>query len=115
VSTQDVLDHHLQAFGAGDLEELLKDFTEQSVLIESKGTHRGLSELRAFFAPIFQGLFRPGSYDFTMDRSTVERDVAYAVWHSRNEGADVSLGTDTFVIRDGKISVQTFAAKVDQR
>jgi len=85
------------------------------VLIEPNGTHRGLSELRAFFAPAFEGVFRPGSYDFTMDRSTVEGDVAYIVWHSRNEGADISLGTDTFVIRDGKISVQTFAAKVDQR
>lgn len=113
--TQDVLDHHLQALAAGDVDEILKDYTQQSVMIEPNGTHRGLSELRAFFEPLLEGLFRPGSYDITMDRSTVEGDVAYIVWHSRNDNVDISLGTDTFVIRDGKIAVQTFAAKVDQR
>jgi len=110
-----VLNHHLQAFAAGDVDELLKDYTEQSVLIEPDGTHRGLSELRAFFAPAFDGLFRPGSYDSTVDCSVVEGDVAFIVWHSENQGADVSLGTDTFLLRDGKIQVQTFAAKVEQR
>jgi hypothetical protein len=29
--------------------------------------------------------------------------------------ADVRLGTDTFVVRDGKIAVQTFAALIETR
>ena len=115
MSTQEVLDHHLQAFAAGDVDELLKDYTDTSVLMEPNGTHRGASALRAFFAPVFEGLFRPGSYDATVDRSTVEGEVAYVVWHSKNQGAEVSLGTDTFVIQGGKIHVQTFAAKVDEQ
>ena len=115
MSTQEVLDHHLQAFAAGDVDELLKDYTDKSILMEPNGTHRGPSELRAFFAPVFEGLFRPGSYDATVDRSTVEGEVAYVVWHSKNQGAEVSLGTDTFLIQGGKIQVQTFAAKVDEQ
>ena len=113
MSTQEVLDHHLQAVGAGDVTEILKDYTDQSVVIEPGGTHRGRSELRTFFTPLFEGLFKPGTYEFTMDRATVEGEVAYIVWHSENDGAKVSLGTDTFVVRDGKIAVQTFAAKID--
>ena len=115
MSTLDVLDHHLQAFTAGDVDEILKDFTEDSILIEPEATHRGLADLRTFFAGLFDSLFKPGSYDFTMDRSTVEGDVAYIVWHSKNQGVDVSLGTDTFIVRDGKIAVQTFSWKIDKK
>lgn len=113
MSPQEVLGHHLQAFGAGDVNEMLKDYTDESVLIEPGGTHRGRSQLRSFFASHFEGLFKPGTYEFTMDRATVEGEVAYIVWHSQHEGRTVSLGTDTFVVRDGKIAVQTFAAKID--
>ena len=59
----------------------------------------------------FSGLFKPGTYDFTMDRT----EVAYIVWHSVNQGADVKLGTDTFVIRDGKIVLQTFAGRIEEK
>ena len=50
-----------------------------------------------------------------MDRVEIVGDVGYIVWHSVNEGAEVTLGTDTFVLRDGKIAVQTFAARVEER
>lgn len=113
-STQQVLDHHLEAFVSGDIEEVLKDYKEQSILIEPKATHRGIDALRTFFAALFDGLFKPGSYDFIVDRSTVEGDVSYIVWHAKSPGADIPLGTDTFLIRDGKIAVQTFAGKIDE-
>ncbi len=46
---------------------------------------------------------------FTMVRQDVEGDVAYIVWAA---GDFAPLGTDTFVIRGGKIVLQTFAAYV---
>lgn len=33
MSTEVVLNHHLQAFAAGDVDETMKDYTEDSVLI----------------------------------------------------------------------------------
>jgi hypothetical protein len=37
------------------------------------------------------------------------------VWHARCASADVVLGTDTYVVRDGKIVTHTFAAKIDPK
>ena len=34
-STSNVLNHHLTAFGEGSVEEILKDYTEDSVLLHS--------------------------------------------------------------------------------
>jgi len=50
-----------------------------------------------------------------MDASHVEGEVAYIVWHANCASAEVALGTDTFVVRDGKITVQTFAAKINPK
>jgi len=50
-----------------------------------------------------------------MDAMDLEGEVAFIAWHSTNEGADVTLATDTFIIRDGKIAVQTFAAQIEER
>ena len=115
MSAEAVLNHHLESFGAGDVDETMKDFTEDSVLITPDGTLTGLEDIRAVFAGFYSGLFKPGTYEFTMDRAEVVGDVAYIVWRSVNEGAEVTLGTDTFVVRDGKVAVQTFAAKIEER
>jgi hypothetical protein len=49
-STRDVLDHHLQCFGAGDLEGTLADYTPDSALLTPEGALRGLAAIREFFA-----------------------------------------------------------------
>ncbi len=38
-------------------------------------------------------------------------EVAYIVWSAETADNAYELGTDTFVVRDGKIVAQTFAAK----
>ncbi len=113
MSTEDVLNHHLQSFAAGDVDEAMKDYTDDSVFISPDGRLTGRDAIRAAFEDFFSGLFRPGTYQFEMDAMEVEGGVAFIAWHSSNEGAEVTLGTDTFLIRDGKIAVQTFAAKIE--
>jgi len=45
----------------------------------------------------------------------VVEDVAYLVWHARCEAVDIVFASDTFLIRDGKISVQTYSPKIEPR
>lgn len=115
MATQDVLHHHLAAFGAGDVDEMLKDYTDDSILMTADGTIAGLDGLRAAFTGFVGGLFAPGTYELTMDAERVEGDVAFTVWHATCASSDVAIGVDTFLVRDGKIAVQTFAAKIDPR
>ena len=77
------------------------------------GTVRGLEALRATFDAFFAGLFAPGTFEFAMDQLDVSDDVAFIAWHADSASAKIRLGTDTFVVRDGKIAVQTFAAAID--
>jgi uncharacterized protein (TIGR02246 family) len=115
MDTQAVLDHHLAAFGAGDADKIATDYTADSVLITPDGAVNGRDAIHATFTAIFAGIFAPGTYEFTMDVMTVEGNVAYIIWHARCATMDVVFGTDTFVVRDGKIAAQTYALKVEPR
>jgi ketosteroid isomerase-like protein len=110
-NTSDVLAHHLNAFAQGNVDETLKDYTDDSILMHPDGIVKGLAELGSFFSEIYKA-FPPGNYSFEMRRQEVHGEVAYIVWKADTPSLDVPVGTDTFVIRDGKIVVQTFAGQL---
>lgn len=107
-TTKDVLDHHWVAFKANDLEETMKDYTEESVLITPNATYNGLDEIRNNFIEAFK-LFPKDSSTFTLDKSVVVKDVGYILWQSKTPAFNLSYATDTFIIRNGKIIRQTYA------
>lgn len=112
-NTAAVLDHHLRAFMERDVDEIMRNYTEESVLIIPDGIARGLGQIRAVFVDSFD-LFTAG-FTMTLHRRVVEGEVAYIFWSATSSKVDVSLATDTFVVRGGKIVVQTFAAQLNPR
>ena len=107
--TSAVLDNHLAAAQRGDLEGVLSDFSEDSVLYLPEGPVRGIAELREFYKTF---LTKPPSgfpEAFELLRRDVDGEIAYIVWKAE---PGVQLATDTFLVRDRKIMVQTFAASL---
>jgi hypothetical protein len=45
----------------------------------------------------------------------VDGDTAYIVWKAETADNRYELGTDTFVVKDGKIAIQTFAGKISPK
>lgn len=106
--TKEVLSHHLEAFKNNDLEEIMKDYTEESVFVTPDATYTGLEEIRTSFANIFMSLPKD-STTFTLDKSIIVQDIGYILWKLKAPAFTISYGTDTFIIRNGKIVRQTFA------
>jgi len=108
-TTESVLEHHLAAFGDQDMEEILADYTEASVVVTDTDTYHGLEEIATLFEAFFAEFSQP--HEFEMDAQTVEGDVAHIVWHADTVEQAYEHAVDTFVVRDGVIETQTFAAK----
>lgn len=106
--TKEVLDHHWEAFSQNDMEAVMADYTEESVLITPDRTYKGLDEIRMNFENAF-GAFPKDQTAFQLNKSVVEGDVAYILWQAKTPTFNLSYATDTFIIRDGKISSQTYA------
>ena len=109
--TKKVLDHHVQTFQANDLEGVMADYTEESVLITPDRTFTGLTEIRENFVGAFQALPNPGT-TMTVTKSVVSKDVAYIVWTATTPTLNFKYATDTFIVQGGKIVRQTYAGDV---
>ena len=105
MSTAEVLQNHLRAATIG-VDAVMQDYTERSILITHDATYRGLAEIRGFFTALFQGL-PAGFFDaMKMHRQEIVGEVGYILWERNPQ---IARATDTFVVRNGKILVQTFA------
>lgn len=105
--TEVTVRNHLEAF----LEErgiaaILADYDENACFIGEDRVYRGHREIGAFFEAFIASLPPQGIARFALRSLRVEGDLAYITW---NVGDDWPLGTDTFLVRDGKIVLQTFA------
>jgi hypothetical protein len=109
--TETVLNHHLKAFGDGDLAEILADYTEESVHLTANGPIKGQAALRPVFEAFFAEFAKPGA-SFEMKQRLIEGEVAYIVWVAETADNVYELATDTFLVRDGKIAVQSFTGKI---
>jgi ketosteroid isomerase-like protein len=109
-STQAVLDHHLQCFGAGDLDGIMSDFSPDAVVFTPTGPIRGIDAVRGLFTSFVAEFGKPDSA-FDTKVQTVEGDHAYIVWTADTPDNIYELGSDTFVVRDGKIVMQSYVAK----
>jgi ketosteroid isomerase-like protein len=110
-STKDVLDHHLKCFGEGNLEGILTDYSSDAVLFLPGGPLKGLDAIKPFFLALFSEFAKPDS-SFAMQQRSVEGDYAYILWNAETADNCYDAATDTFVVRNGKIVAQSFAAKI---
>ncbi|BBY33436.1 polyketide cyclase [Mycolicibacter minnesotensis] len=104
-SPQEIFDHHLKALLAGDVEELLVDYTDESELITAAGVARGLAGIRAAFSQLSAAL---ADAEFAIKSQTHSGDVLLLEWTLDAAGFGVD-GVDTFLFGDDSIRVQTIS------
>jgi hypothetical protein len=63
-------------------------------------------EIHGFFVDFIGSLPADGIDHFSLRSRHVDRNIAYITW---SVGSDIPLGTDTFVVDNGKIIRKTFA------
>jgi ketosteroid isomerase-like protein len=98
--TEAVVEHHMAALQAGDIDTVMEDYTDESVfIINLGGVFTGKDAIR----PFFEAAGQPAG--FTRTSAHVAGDTFYVTWTADG----IAFGTDTLVVRDGKIVAQTVA------
>jgi hypothetical protein len=105
-ATREVFQHHLGAFAQG-LDEILRDYDNDSVLVTPGKTWRGVAEIRAFFKAFLDGADPAFWAAFAITSQSIEGEIAWFAWEAKPW---VVLATDTLFVKNGKIAVQTFTS-----
>ena len=109
-TTQEIINHHLSAFLDADLNEIMKDYTEDSEVITPDGPLKGLSSISSFFGEVFKIV--PNGSTFQMKQMIFRDTITYLAWSCDSSFVSIPLGTDSFIIKDNKILYQTLAAHI---
>jgi hypothetical protein len=110
-TTLTVFQHHSKALGENNLDDLMADYTEESIVITPEGTYSGLTEIRKAFVEIVKA-FPTKSSTFNVIKTAVKNDLFYIAWSAKTPVVEYTFATDTFIIQGGKILRQTFAGNL---
>ena len=110
--TEQTLKNHLNAFFRKSIDGVVADYAEDAVFLVQAGPLRGVAEIRQFFTQFIETLPAGFLEAFRMHKQEFVGELGYIVWDALPW---VEFATDTFVVRDGRIRFQTFAAHAPVR
>ncbi len=110
-TASEVLNHHLAAFGSGDVDRIMSDFAEDAVFISPDGVVVGSDQIRPIFEALVAEFSEPGM-SFELDGAFVQDRYAQIHWRAETAANIYHYGSDTFLIEDGMIQMQALSVSV---
>jgi ketosteroid isomerase-like protein len=108
----DAFDRHVAAFTSGNLDAVLDDFGEHSVVVTPDDVFEGRERIRA----VYQGLLaefgcidRGDSPGLAVDVLHVRHDTLFITWHAESKHHVFPFGTDTFICNGDRFQRQSIA------
>lgn len=101
---QEIFQHHGGALIAGDIDEIVADYTDDAVFITPAGVLRGKDGVREAFTRLLEDL--PNA-KWEIPTQIFEGDVLFIEWNAVSEATQAMDGIDTFVFSEDGIRVQT--------
>jgi hypothetical protein len=101
---QQVFQHHAEALGAGNLDGIVSDYSEDAVFITPAGTKRGKKGVREGFVKLLADVPKA---KWNLKTQLYEGDILFLEWAAESQATRIDDGVDTFVFKDGLIRVQT--------
>ena len=120
-SVQAVMDRHVTAMKAGNLDAVMADYADNALVIAPHGIAPGQKEvsgndvfvgkanIRKFFAVLNDKDHVPGSKSMTVKYESRGNDTAIMRWVQFPGTKQEVAGNDTWVVRDGKVITQIVA------
>jgi ketosteroid isomerase-like protein len=99
-----LMQHHLQALGSGNLDELVKDYTKDSVFFTPTETYKGPERIKAVFAALMKMLSPEALANFKITKQEIQGEYVYLLWTAL---PTFPFAGDTLHVLNGKIIMQS--------
>jgi ketosteroid isomerase-like protein len=103
-TSQQVMQHHEAALLSGNLDELAKDYTEDSVLITPIEAYKGPGSIKAAFAAMMSTLTPEALANFKVTKQDIQGEYVYLL---STAAPTFPFAGDTFHVHNGKIMMQS--------
>jgi hypothetical protein len=97
-ATERAVMRHIAGSEAGDASVVRRDYADDAIVVFGGKATAGIDAVEQ----VFRDLYARGALKLDYETLEFEGDVAYTVWKT-----DGLRGSDSYIVRDGKIAVQT--------
>ena len=111
LSAREIIEHHVKCFRDGDVEGILADYSDDAILFTPDRILKGREAIAGLFHRLLQEFREPHTTD-AVRVAMFEGNYAYIVWSAETSDNIYEYASDTFVVQQGRIVMQSFAAKV---
>jgi hypothetical protein len=111
MTTKDVIDNHLRCSRRGNIEGILNDCSTDAFFSHRKDSCEEELKSENCSKALLDEFGKPGASE-KAPTAIFEGDYAYLVWSGETADNFYELACDRFVVRNGKITAQSFAAKI---
>ncbi|WNJ18490.1 nuclear transport factor 2 family protein [Pontibacter sp. G13] len=99
---------HWRAFQANDLQKVLSHYADEALFCTPDGPLKGKQDLEALYREMFK-LLPANETHWEFKQTFVDDNRVYCIWMAESPLVRIPIGSDTFILEDGKIVYQTFA------
>jgi ketosteroid isomerase-like protein len=111
-----LMDRHWQALVRGDVPALLTDYADDAVLITgATGVIKGRKAIGEIMTLFVTAIIPPATTTFSLDLTLADGALGYIVWKAESGTHRIAFSSDTFIVSDGRITLQTSAGSVDSK
>ena len=109
-SPEAIVMHHLSALNSGDLDAAVAVYADSAIFITPDGETKGKTTIHKMLAGVLANVRGGGTGPralFDVKRKYFTKAIGYIVWTQNAGSPEEVQGSDTFVVRRGKIILQT--------
>jgi ketosteroid isomerase-like protein len=103
-TTESVFQHHMQAVQSGNVDEVLKDYSKDSVIFTPTETCKGLESIKASFQNLINASPAEAMANIKTTKLEIRGEYVYLLW---TMPPAIPFAGDTFHIHNGKIMMQS--------
>ena len=114
MTAQHFADARLAAFGAGDIDTLLAQYSGDAMVFTPMGVLQGPAQIRTLLEPTLADFGQQGT-TFDLKSVVAEGNTVALVWSAETPTTHYALGVETYVLADGKAVYQTLVVDAAPR
>jgi ketosteroid isomerase-like protein len=112
MNNNELIESHLDALKRADINQLMEHYADDAVLVFGAGIVEGKEAIEGMLKEFTTNIIPPDKTKWEIDTITVHKNIIYITWNTESDGFDIKHATDTFIVDNGKIVIQTSAGEI---
>ena len=109
---QQLVDEHVAALSAGDINAIMSHYDQDAFLIHLQGVAQGYEDIKGLFDFYVTSVLIKGQSNFNLQSTSTHENFGVIIWSADTPTFEIPFATDTFIYNNEGLIVQQTTAGI---